>query len=103
MLKAAEAVRVAFIEPDYTGASALNQPRNKEYDTAARGLGIGLLTVPLKIPQGAKRDHIRSCVASDAMLIDDGATTFFLRRELADFAFSTPCRSWRTGSPNEEP
>ena len=91
LLKAAapRAVRVAFIEPDYTGrfSAAQLDARSKEYDTAARGLGIGLLTVPLKVPQGfeaATAAIVRG--RADAMLIDDGATTFFLRRELADFA-----------------
>jgi len=90
-LKAAapKAVRVAFIEPDYAGRFDVAQldARNKEYDTAARGLGLRLLRVPLKTAQGfeaATTAIVRE--RADAMLVDDGASSYLLRTEIADFA-----------------
>ncbi len=91
LLKAAapKAVRIAFIQPDYTGRfdAAQLEALNRDYDVAARALGVSLRRVPLKKLQ----DFEATCAAivgerADAMLIDDGSITYLLRKEVADFA-----------------
>jgi putative ABC transport system substrate-binding protein len=86
---APKAVRIAFIQPDYTGRfdAAQLDALNRDYDVAARALGVSLRRVPLKKLQ----DFEATCAAivrerADAMLIDDGAITHLLRKEIADFA-----------------
>jgi putative tryptophan/tyrosine transport system substrate-binding protein len=86
---APKAVRIAFIQPDYTGRfdAAQLEALNQEYDVAARTLGVSLRRVPLKNQQDfetASAAIVRE--RADAMLIDDGAITYLLRKQIADFA-----------------
>ncbi len=86
---APRASRIAFIQPDYTGRydAAQLEALNREYDAGARALGVQLRRVPLKSLQ----DLATACAAivrepADAMLVDGGAITHLLRKEIADFA-----------------
>ena len=91
LLKAAvpRAVRVGFIDPDNPGIrdAARADALIKDYEAAARQLGIRLLRVPLKTAQGfemATAAIVRE--RADALLVGDGPVTFLLRSEIGDFA-----------------
>ncbi len=88
-IAAPKVVRVAFIQPDYTGRfdPAQLEALKQGYDVAARALGVSLRRVPLKNLQDfetASAAIVRERV--DAMLIDDGSITYLLRKDIADFA-----------------